>query len=474
MRVIAWGNFGARPKPPNRPSNWSRRLATACSRMADDSAPPAPRLADRGALLDGLPELLGLLVELAPAGVPGVVDGVEEAHEAGHALPVVGREVGAAEERAAAGVEEHGHGPAAAAGHGLDGLHVDGVDVGPFLAIDLDVDEAVVHHRGDGLVLERLVRHHVAPVARRVADGEQDRLVLGARPGERLLAPRVPVDRVVGVLAQVRAGLVLEPVAGSHAVQGNRERYSERAFMFPSPEDRRAGPGQLHRRDGGAHAGAGDAPRRRTATVRRSLRRALHPGSAPVPGAVVAAPGGRDRPRPGSTTGSPGRGRALGGGPHPLHRRRGHRCGRPWSNSWCCSAPGSTRARTGCPPAWRVSRPTRSITRRPRRGRSRSWPVRASTPVGSSTCPSTSSTTDCDRELLGAGFDPSRPAVFVWEGVTNYLTADAVDDTLGVVRDLAAPGSAILFTYVHAGVLDGDARSSRKRNGGCSSVQQRR
>ncbi len=136
---------------------------------------PAP---DRGALLDGLAELLGLLVELAPAGVPGVVDGVEEAHEAGHALPVVGWEVRTTEERTAGGVEEHGHGPAAAPRHGLDGLHVDGVDVGPFLAVDLDVDEPVVHHRGDGLVLERLVRHHVAPVARRVADGEQDRLVL--------------------------------------------------------------------------------------------------------------------------------------------------------------------------------------------------------------------------------------------------------------------------------------------------------
>ena len=61
-------------------------------------------------------------------------------------------------------------------------------------------------------VLERLVRHHVAPVARRVPDRQQDRLVLGAGPGERLLAPRVPVDRVVGVLAQVRAGLVGESV----------------------------------------------------------------------------------------------------------------------------------------------------------------------------------------------------------------------------------------------------------------------
>ena len=75
-------------------------------------------------------------------------------------------------------------------------VHVDPVHVGPLLAVDLDVDEALVHQRRDLRVLERLVRHHVAPVAGRVADREQDRLVLGPRLRERLVAPREPVDRV--------------------------------------------------------------------------------------------------------------------------------------------------------------------------------------------------------------------------------------------------------------------------------------
>ena len=30
----------------------------------------------------------------------------------------------------------------------------------------------------------------------------------------------------------------------------------------------------------------------------------------------------------------------------------------------------------------------------------------------------------------GIGFDPSRPAVFIWEGVTQYIAADAVSQTL--------------------------------------------
>ena len=59
-----------------------------------------------------------------------------------------------------------------------DRVHVDRVEVGPLLAIDLDADEALVHQRGGRLVLERLVLHHVAPVAGGVADREQDRHVL--------------------------------------------------------------------------------------------------------------------------------------------------------------------------------------------------------------------------------------------------------------------------------------------------------
>jgi hypothetical protein len=54
--------------------------------------------------------------------------------------------------------------------------------------------------------------HHVAPVARAVADRNEDGLVLGAGFGERLVAPRVPVDRVGGVLEEVRAGFLREAV----------------------------------------------------------------------------------------------------------------------------------------------------------------------------------------------------------------------------------------------------------------------
>jgi methyltransferase (TIGR00027 family) len=58
--------------------------------------------------------------------------------------------------------------------------------------------------------------------------------------------------------------------------------------------------------------------------------------------------------------------------------------------------------------------------------------------------------------LASAGIDPQAPACFLWEGVTNYLTSAAVDATLRAIAT-AAPGSRLLFTYVHRGALDGSA-----------------
>jgi methyltransferase (TIGR00027 family) len=57
------------------------------------------------------------------------------------------------------------------------------------------------------------------------------------------------------------------------------------------------------------------------------------------------------------------------------------------------------------------------------------------------------------KVLSDAGFDHEQPACFVWEGVTNYLSAEAIDDVLREVRR-AAPGSTLIFTYVHRDVLD--------------------
>ena len=55
--------------------------------------------------------------------------------------------------------------------------------------------------------------------------------------------------------------------------------------------------------------------------------------------------------------------------------------------------------------------------------------------------------------MNAAGYDPRRPTLFIWEGVTNYLTEAAVDITLRWCA-AAAGGSTVIFTYIHRKVLD--------------------
>ena len=55
--------------------------------------------------------------------------------------------------------------------------------------------------------------------------------------------------------------------------------------------------------------------------------------------------------------------------------------------------------------------------------------------------------------LMQAGFDQTQPTCFIWEGVTNYLTAEDVDRALRQIRQ-SAGDSILLFTYIDRAVLD--------------------
>lgn len=61
---------------------------------------------------------------------------------------------------------------------------------------------------------------------------------------------------------------------------------------------------------------------------------------------------------------------------------------------------------------------------------------------------------DVAAALAAAGWDGAQRTFVLWEGVTNYLDEPAVSRVLAWVGTLA-PGSAIAFTYVHRGVIDG-------------------
>jgi methyltransferase (TIGR00027 family) len=57
------------------------------------------------------------------------------------------------------------------------------------------------------------------------------------------------------------------------------------------------------------------------------------------------------------------------------------------------------------------------------------------------------------KALLDVGFDVSRPACWIWEGVTNYLTAEVVDSSLRQIAETAVEGSILLLTYIDRAVL---------------------
>jgi methyltransferase (TIGR00027 family) len=54
------------------------------------------------------------------------------------------------------------------------------------------------------------------------------------------------------------------------------------------------------------------------------------------------------------------------------------------------------------------------------------------------------STEDLFEKLAASGYDPSKKTLFLWEGVTLYLSEEAVRDTMAKVKTRAAPGSVLL------------------------------
>jgi methyltransferase (TIGR00027 family) len=67
---------------------------------------------------------------------------------------------------------------------------------------------------------------------------------------------------------------------------------------------------------------------------------------------------------------------------------------------------------------------------------------------------------DLEREDLGlvlerAGYRVAAKTLFIWSGVSFYLSAEAVDFVLEFVRRRSGPGSSIVFDYHYQGFTDG-------------------
>jgi methyltransferase (TIGR00027 family) len=56
-------------------------------------------------------------------------------------------------------------------------------------------------------------------------------------------------------------------------------------------------------------------------------------------------------------------------------------------------------------------------------------------------------------KLTAAGFEKNQKTLFLLEGVTMYLSDDAIDKTFTFIQDVAGKGSWVVFDYIYAGVL---------------------
>jgi methyltransferase (TIGR00027 family) len=67
---------------------------------------------------------------------------------------------------------------------------------------------------------------------------------------------------------------------------------------------------------------------------------------------------------------------------------------------------------------------------------------------------------DFERDMLPErlktyGFDPHKPSLIVWYGVSFFLSESAVQQTMRDVASLAAPGSTFVWDYLDSAVVDG-------------------
>lgn len=62
-----------------------------------------------------------------------------------------------------------------------------------------------------------------------------------------------------------------------------------------------------------------------------------------------------------------------------------------------------------------------------------------------------------EQRLIASGFDPSARAFFLWEGVTYYLEAAAVDEVFATIMRASGPRSSVAFDYVYRSAIEGSS-----------------
>ena len=64
-------------------------------------------------------------------------------------------------------------------------------------------------------------------------------------------------------------------------------------------------------------------------------------------------------------------------------------------------------------------------------------------------------TDNVEQTLLKAGYDPTKKTLFIWEGVTMYISEEAINNTFSFVKNNSGMGSSIAFDYLYKSVILG-------------------
>ena len=70
------------------------------------------------------------------------------------------------------GFEKDGQRPSPASSGHLDKVHVNGIKIGSFFPVHLDVDEVFIHQQGNFFILKGLILHDVAPMSGRISNAQ--------------------------------------------------------------------------------------------------------------------------------------------------------------------------------------------------------------------------------------------------------------------------------------------------------------
>jgi methyltransferase (TIGR00027 family) len=77
--------------------------------------------------------------------------------------------------------------------------------------------------------------------------------------------------------------------------------------------------------------------------------------------------------------------------------------------------------------------------------------------------PADFNTQSLGERLFASGYDERGKTLFIWQGVTVYLTAEGVDSTLAFMANHSGPGSAVIFDYLYNETLRDTSRPDIRR-----------